>query len=161
TFGGNEYSALYLYKKPLDEFGATSSIFADFCAPSIPAYDTLSEIEAAKLWDGRLSRTGICFPACKAEGYDAAQSISLEDELSLDALPAGKALTMTLYAASGDSRPYCSQLGTDIEEHDLLCVEPEDVCETDSFRNEVCYTGQQKDHGAICISWGRVFLAIL
>ncbi|KAF4702753.1 hypothetical protein FOZ63_021091, partial [Perkinsus olseni] len=55
TFGGNEYSALYLYKKPLDEFGATSSIFADFCAPSIPAYDTLSEIEAAKLWDGRLS----------------------------------------------------------------------------------------------------------
>ncbi|KAF4670088.1 Calcium/calmodulin-dependent 3',5'-cyclic nucleotide phosphodiesterase 1B, variant 2 [Perkinsus olseni] len=161
TFGGNEYSALYLYKKPLDEFGATSSIFADFCAPSIPAYDTLSEIEAAKLWDGRLPRTGICFPACKAEGYDAAQSISLEDELSLDALPAGKALTMTLYAASGDSRPYCSQLGIDIEEHDLLCVEPEDGCETDSFRNEVCYSGQQKDHGAICISWGRVFLAIL
>ncbi|KAF4654886.1 Calcium/calmodulin-dependent 3',5'-cyclic nucleotide phosphodiesterase 1B, partial [Perkinsus chesapeaki] len=173
TFGQNTYTSLFVYKKPTGSLTATSTVFENFCGPSVPAFNSLSEISTTRLWDGRLPKTSLCFPACKGKGYDAAQSIALDlsstlnqDEIeaqlnSSSLLSVGEQLTMALYSSSGDSRPYCSDQEIDLEEDDLLCVDPQDDCETESFSDEICYSGGHQDTGAICIPWGRIFLAIL
>lgn len=83
---------------------------------------------------------------------------------------------MALYTASGDTRPYCSDLDTGIDQLDLLCVDPREECEIESYLDEVrsltliavkllgrqiCYVGNHFEASAICISWVLVLLATL